>query len=65
MPNLSEALNSYKFIWFQSLTQPENAENLSFKDKMAFFAKAIGEDMPKDRYKASQKERQIVNSLLR
>ncbi|VDM30521.1 unnamed protein product [Hydatigera taeniaeformis] len=48
-----------------SVTQPENAENLSFKDKMAFFAKAIGEDMPKDRYKASQKERQIMNSLLR
>ncbi|VDK40090.1 unnamed protein product, partial [Taenia asiatica] len=46
-------------------TQLENAENLSFKDKMAFFAKAIGEDAPKDRYKASQKERQIMNSLLR
>ncbi|KAM7532954.1 hypothetical protein Aperf_G00000122408 [Anoplocephala perfoliata] len=48
-----------------NVVQPENAENLSFKDKMAFFAKAIGEDMPKDRYKASQKERQILNSLTR
>ncbi|VDO09661.1 unnamed protein product [Rodentolepis nana] len=48
-----------------SVTQPENAENLSFKDKMAFFAKAIGDDMPKDRFKASQKERQIMNSLAR
>nr|CDS26863.1 AFaDin (actin filament binding protein) [Hymenolepis microstoma] len=46
-------------------TQPENAENLSFKDKMAFFAKAIGDEMPKDRFKASQKERQIMNSLAR
>ncbi|VUZ55133.1 unnamed protein product, partial [Hymenolepis diminuta] len=57
-------VNAKRDLGFKSsVTQPENAENLSFKDKMAFFAKAIGEEMPKDRFKASQKERQIMNCL--
>ncbi|KAH9277536.1 Afadin [Echinococcus granulosus] len=63
--NRSTASEPRSPTYGSSVTQPENAENLSFKDKMAFFAKTIGEDMPKDRYKASQKERQIANNLLR
>ncbi|CDS43666.1 myeloid:lymphoid or mixed lineage leukemia [Echinococcus multilocularis] len=63
--NRSTASEPRSPTYGSSVTQPENAENLSFKDKMAFFAKTIGEDMPKDRYKASLKERQIANNLLR
>uniref|UniRef100_A0A5K3FSM0 Ras-associating domain-containing protein n=1 Tax=Mesocestoides corti TaxID=53468 RepID=A0A5K3FSM0_MESCO len=46
-----------------TISQPENAENLSFMDKMAFFAQAIGEEMPKDRPRISQRERQLLHNL--
>lgn len=39
--------------------------NLSFNNNMTYFAKAINEEMPEDRYKASQNERRILNSLAR
>ncbi len=55
----------FTFFPFQTISQPVNAENLSFKDKMAFFAQAIGDEMPRDRHKASQKELQILQSLAR
>ncbi|VDP73138.1 unnamed protein product [Schistosoma curassoni] len=44
---------------------PPNAELLPFKEKMRLFAQQIGEDPPKERIKASSRQRELqsVNNL--
>ncbi|VDP02043.1 unnamed protein product [Schistosoma margrebowiei] len=54
--------NRRKYV---TVKPPPNAELLPFKEKMRLFAQQIGEDPPKERIKASSRQRELqsVNNL--